>query len=120
MKKEIIVRLHSQFEDIARTWPEAGTEFWLARDLQDVLGYARWENFRKVIEKAKTSCLTAGYEPDDHFLEVTKMVNLGSGAVRKVDDIALTRHDLSPDRPRRHRFVEKSGFRPCYTNEVKS
>lgn len=92
MKKEIIVRLHSQFEDIAKTWPETGTEFWLARDLQEVLDYARWENFRKVIDKAITSCRTAGYEPEDHFLEVTKKVELGSGAVREVDDIALTRY----------------------------
>ena len=92
MKKEIIVRLHSQFDDIAKTWPETGTEFWLARDLQGVLGYARWENFRKVIGKAMTSCRTAGYQPADHFLEVTKKVELGSGAVREVDDIALTRY----------------------------
>jgi DNA-damage-inducible protein D len=50
MEKETIVKLHSQFEEIARTWPESGTEFWPARDLQDALGYARWENFRKVID----------------------------------------------------------------------
>lgn len=92
MKKEMIVRLHSQFEDIAKTWPESGTEFWLARELQEVLGYARWENFRKVIDKAMTSCQTAGNETGDHFLDVTKKVELGSGAVREVDDIALTRY----------------------------
>lgn len=92
MKKEIVVRLHSQFEEIARSWPETGTEFWLARDLQDVLGYARWENFRKVIDKAVTSCKAAGYEPGDHFLDVTKKVELGSGAIREIDDIALTRY----------------------------
>jgi DNA-damage-inducible protein D len=92
LKKEIVVRLHSQFEEIARSWPETGTEFWLARDLQDVLGYARWENFRKVIDKAVTSCKAAGYEPGDHFLDVTKKVELGSGAIREIDDIALTRY----------------------------
>jgi len=92
MKQEIIVRLHSQFEEIAKTWPETSTDFWLARDLQEVLGYARWENFRKVIDKAISSCTNAGYEHRDHFLEVTKMVELGSGAVREVDDIALTRY----------------------------
>jgi len=92
MKKEVIVHLHSQFEDIARTWPENGTEYWLARDLQQVLGYARWENFRRVIDKAVTSCQNAGYEPGDHFLDVTKKVELGSGAVREIDDIALNRY----------------------------
>ncbi len=92
MKKEIVGQLHSQFEGIAQTCQETGTEFWLARGLQEVLGYARWENFRKVIDKAVISCHTAGYEPSDHFLEVTKMVELGSGAVREVDDIALTRY----------------------------
>ncbi len=92
MKKDIVVRLHSQFEDIAQTWSDTGTEFWLARDLQEALEYARWENFRKVIDKAVTSCNNSGYDPDDHFLDVTKKVPLGSGAFREVDDIALTRY----------------------------
>jgi DNA-damage-inducible protein D len=92
MKKEIIVRLHAEFEGIARTWLETGTAFWLARDLQEVLGYTRWENFRKVIGKAVTACQNAGYEPSDHFLDVTKKVELGSGAVREIEDIALTRY----------------------------
>lgn len=92
MEKEVIVRLHANFEEIVQTETETGAEFWLARDLQELLGYAKWENFRKVIEKAKTSCKTAGYGIVDHFLDVRKMVTLGSGAQRGIDDIALTRY----------------------------
>ncbi|HOX68518.1 MAG TPA: DNA damage-inducible protein D [Burkholderiaceae bacterium] len=91
MKKEIIVRLHASFEELVQT-DETGDEYWLARDLQELLGYAKWENFAKVIERAMTACQGAGYEPLDHFLEVRKMVDLGSGATRAIDDIALTRY----------------------------
>ncbi len=92
MKKEVIVRLHANFEEIVQIETETGAEFWLARDLQPLLGYARWENFVKVINKAKTSCITAGYEVQDHFLDVTKMVAVGSGAQRPIEDIALDRY----------------------------
>ena len=92
MKKEVIRRLHSSFEQMVRRDEEHGTEFWLARDLQMLLGYARWENFFKVIDKAMTACVTAGYDAKDHFLDVTKMVDLGSGARREISDIALTRY----------------------------
>jgi DNA-damage-inducible protein D len=92
MKHELVSQLHNQFEQLVHTDIDSGIEFWLARDLQGVLGYSRWENFSKVIEKAVTSCETAGYDRDDHFREVTKMVPLGSGAEREVEDVALTRY----------------------------
>jgi DNA-damage-inducible protein D len=91
MKREVIVRLHASFEELVQTDTEGG-EFWLARDLQELLGYAKWENFAKVIERAKLACQGALYDPLDHFLDVRKMVDLGSGATRAIDDIALTRY----------------------------
>ena len=92
MKKEIVLKLHASFEELVQH--DAGTsgEYWLARDLQELLGYAKWENFVKVIEKAQTACKTSGFDTADHFLDVRKMVELGSGAVREIDDIALTRY----------------------------
>ncbi len=92
MKKDLIVKLHAAFEDIVQRHAETATEFWLARELQTVLGYARWENFAKIVDKAKASCAAAGNLVDDHFRDVTKMVSLGSGSQRAVEDIALTRY----------------------------
>lgn len=92
MKKELVVKLHASFEELVQHDAETGGEYWLARDLQNLLGYAKWENFVKVIEKAKTSCRASGFEPEDHFLGVRKMVELGSGATREIEDIALTRY----------------------------
>jgi DNA-damage-inducible protein D len=92
MKKEMIVKLHSDFERIVKTDTETGMEFWLARDLQGLLDYAKWENFAKVVDKAVTACKNSGHDPGDHFLDIRKKVALGSGAVREVEDIALTRY----------------------------
>lgn len=57
MKKDVVVRLHASFEELLQRDDDSGGEYWLARDLQTLLGYAKWENFVKVIEKAKTACL---------------------------------------------------------------
>jgi DNA-damage-inducible protein D len=82
MENDIIVRLHKDFEKSVYKQQGTDMEFWLARDLQNLLGYARWENFAKVIEKAKTACLNSGQNISDHFVDVNKMVKLGSGSRR--------------------------------------
>ena len=74
MDKEIVIRLHGRFEEMIRRFPETDTEFWCARDLQELLGYAKWENFSKVIDKAITSCQNADYEQRYHFVGIRKMV----------------------------------------------
>ena len=90
MKSDEIADLLAQFEAIARR--EHDVEFWLARELQPLFGYERWENFATLLERARVACAQAGQSVDDHFREVTKMVPLGSGALRPVDDVALTRY----------------------------
>lgn len=90
MKKEIIAQLHHDFENVIQKDTEV--EFWYARDLQKLLGYEKWENFLKVIAKAKESCENSKHNSKDHFPDVRKMVSLGSGSQREVDDIKLTRY----------------------------
>ena len=71
---------------------EAGEEYWLARELQSVLEYTEWRNFLKVIEKATLSCLNSGFIIENHFVDINKMVSIGSGADRKIEDIMLSRY----------------------------
>lgn len=92
MKKDLILSLTQNFEAHSNH-TESGIEFWLARDLQHLLGYAEWRNFSSsAISKAKTACEISGHRVSDHFVDVNKMVDLGSGSQREVDDIMLTRY----------------------------
>lgn len=79
------------FESI-KHYTDDGVEFWYARDLQKVLEYTEWRNFQKVIAKAKTACENSGGNSSDHFVDVNKMVSIGSGAEREVDDVMLSRY----------------------------
>jgi len=90
MKVEDIHLLFEKFEEASSEFE--GVECWSARELQHLLGYSKWENFERVIEKAKDSCKNAGESIYDHFPDVRKMVSIGSNTEREIDDILLTRY----------------------------
>lgn len=90
MKKELIEQLHGDFEQCAHA--RDGVEFWYARELQALLGYGTWRRFEEVIERAKIACSNAGQQVADHFADAGKMVELGSGSSRQINDLALDRY----------------------------
>lgn len=92
MTDTIVPQLTARFDELSQRLPDDGIEFWFARDLMEPLGYARWENFTTAIHRAIESCKSTGYKESDHFRGVTKMVTLGSGAQRPVEDFMLTRY----------------------------
>lgn len=90
MKTEEIKRLFSDFESAASELE--GVECWSAREIQHLFGYSKWENFSKVIEKAKESCKNAGQDTADHFPDVRKTIAMPKGAEKTIDDMMLTRY----------------------------
>lgn len=91
MKKEVIKSLADNFESYAKQTQD-GIEFWMARDLQKLLSYTKWNNFLNSIEKAKVSCSTSGHKVKNHFADAGKKVFIGSGAKKEIFDIMLTRY----------------------------
>lgn len=90
MKAQEIQQLFNSFESTAIDYE--GVECWSARELYPILGYSKWERFKDAMERAKESCTNAGESVADHFAAVGKMVGIGSGAVRQIDDVMLTRY----------------------------
>lgn len=92
MTNERVTQQHHATFDGIRQLEANGTEFWLARDLAPLLEYQDWRNFMQVVEKARVACQTSGHRVEDHFGDINKMVEIGSGARREVADMRLSRY----------------------------
>jgi len=91
MKNELELYKEQNFEEIKRI-DEFGVEYWYARELAKVLEYSDWRNFKKVISRAKVACENSNNSLLDHFVEITKMVTIGSNTERKIEDFKLSRY----------------------------
>ena len=92
MEKAAITKLNKTFEEYA--YEQDGIDYWLARELQTLLGYAEWRNFLNAVDKAKESCKTTGEAVSDHFVDINKMVQIGSGAVTRDCSQAFNRKNI--------------------------
>ena len=90
MEKETFKNLNSSFEEFA--YEQDGVEYWMARELQELLGYTDWRNFNNIVTKAKESCKTSGEAVSDHFVDVNKTIPMPKGATKEVSDFMLTRY----------------------------
>ena len=90
MEKKMIINYKNKFDEIRHE--ENEVEFWYARELMHLLGYSKWQNFENVLSKAEVACANNGITVENHFAEASKMVTLGSGANREVEDYMLTRY----------------------------
>lgn len=89
--KKISNQHHATFENIKQHDAD-GNEYWLARELAPLLDYPQWRNFLPVLDKAREACRNSGQPVDDHFADLRKMVEIGSGAQRELEDVRLSRY----------------------------
>ncbi|MEW8613101.1 MAG: hypothetical protein AB2610_08130 [Candidatus Thiodiazotropha sp.] len=87
MKKDQIINQLNFLRHMAN-----GAEYWLAREMQSILGYSEWRNFENAIERAKASCVSSGKRIENHFVDVTKMVPVGSDSKRQIEDLPIEPH----------------------------